>query len=236
MKKLLLMVATFGILSAQAQTAEDVVSKFTQSQGGLQAFNNVKTLKMSGSVTVQGMELPITVQVINGKAVRSDVEVMGSAVISAYKDGKAWTQNPFAGSPDPTDASAETAAELKGQASVASMLMDYKARGHKIELAGQEAVEGIPTYKIKLTQGDNQKATTFYITTADYSLLKSTSSMDMMGQTVEVETIYSDAVVVKGLKFYSSRTQKADGEEFQTIKFDKIEVDVPIDEKIFDKP
>jgi len=236
MKKLLLMIATLGYLSAQAQTAEEIVGKYAQALGGLQAFNNVKTLKMSGSITVQGMELPITVQVVNGKAVRSDVEVMGTAVISSYKDGKAWKQNEFAGAPDPTDVTEGELADLKAQANVSSILMDYKARGHKIEMAGKEAVEGIQTYKIKLTQGDTQKATTFYINASDYSLIKSVANMEMMGQSMDVETYYSDLKEVNGLKFFATRIQKADGEEFQSVKFDKIEVNVPIDEKIFDKP
>ncbi|MFT3675596.1 MAG: hypothetical protein QM781_06830 [Chitinophagaceae bacterium] len=236
MKKLLLMIATLGYLSAQAQTAEEIVGKYAQALGGLQAFNNVKTLKMSGSITVQGMELPITVQVINGKAVRSDVEVMGTAVISAYKDGKAWKQNEFAGAPDPTDVTEGELADLKAQANISSILMDYKARGHKIELAGKEAVEGIQAYKIKLTQGDTQKATMFYIKADDYLLIKSVANMEMMGQSTDVETYYSDLKEVNGLKFFSTRIQKADGEEFQSVKFDKIEVNAPIDEKIFNKP
>ena len=45
--------------------------------GGLEAFNAVKTAKMTGTVSVQGMDLPLTIQIINGKAIRNDVDVMG---------------------------------------------------------------------------------------------------------------------------------------------------------------
>jgi hypothetical protein len=58
----------------------------------------------------------------------------------------------------------------------------------------------------------------------------------MQGQTVTLETWYSDAKVINGLKFFMTRAQKMNGEEFRTTKFDNIELDVTIDEKIFDMP
>ena len=49
------------------------------------------------------MDLPLTVQIINGKAVRSDVEAMGKSIINSYKDGKGWKINPFTGIETVTD-------------------------------------------------------------------------------------------------------------------------------------
>jgi hypothetical protein len=89
---------------------------------------------------------------------------------------------------------------------------------------------------VKLTSKDDSKVTYYFISTADYSLLKSITDRDFQGQTMAVESYYSDLKDFNGLKFYLSRTQKIDGQEFQSIKFDNIELDVPVDEKIFAMP
>lgn len=41
--------------------------------------------------------------------------------------------------------------DIRGLASLASPLMDYKNQGHTVELIGQEDVDGVKTFKLKLT-------------------------------------------------------------------------------------
>src|SRR5258705_6034181 len=112
--------------------------------------------------------------------------------------------------------------------------MDYKARGYTAELLGQETVEGANAYKMKLTTED-KKETTYYIDSKTFLIIKSVAKREMMGQEIEVETYFSDVKEFGGLKFNTSRIQKADGQVFQEAHFDKIELNVPIDEKAFDK-
>lgn len=235
MKKILLSVLSFVFISANAQTADEVIQKYTKAMGGLNAFNAVKTMRMSGTVTLQGMDLPITVQIINGKAVRTDVDAMGQSVIKAYKDGKGWKIDPFSGAAAATDMSNDELIESKTQSMIANQLMDYKARGHKVELQGQEAVEGIKCYKIKLTNKDDGKVTTYFISVADNTLIKSNITRDLQGQEVEVENFASDIKEFGGIKFPMTRTQKIKGQVFQEIKMTSLELNIAIDEKVFEK-
>ena len=230
------MIVSFAFISTNAQTADEVVQKHTKAMGGLSAFNAIKTIRMTGTVKVQGMELPITVQVINGKAVRTDVDAMGQSVIKSYKDGKGWKIDPFSGVATATDMTNEELIDSRGQTRLANQLMDYKARGHKVELQGQEDVEGIKCYKIKLTNKDDSKVTTYYISVADNTLVKSVTARDMQGQQVEVETYSSDIKEHGGIKFPMTRTQKVQGQVLQEIKLTLVELNVAIDEKAFDKP
>ncbi|HET6766845.1 MAG TPA: hypothetical protein VFH08_05585 [Chitinophagaceae bacterium] len=235
MKKILFVIVCFAFISTNAQTADEVIQKHAKAMGGLSAFNAIKTIRMTGTVKVQGMELPITVQVINGKAVRTDVDAMGQSVIKSYKDGKGWKIDPFSGVATATDLTNEELIDSKGQTRLANQLMDYKARGHKVELQGQEDVEGIKCYKIKLTNKDDSKVTTYYISVADNTLVKSVTTRDMQGQQVEVETYSSDIKEHGGIKFPMTRTQKVQGQVLQEIKLTLVELNVAIDEKVFDK-
>jgi hypothetical protein len=203
--------------------------------GGLDAFYKLKTLKFTGIFTTQGTELPITIQTINGRATRSDLELNGQAIITSYKDGKAWTINPFTGATTATDVEGVQLSDLKQQSMVANQLMDYKARGHQVVLVGQVDVEGVKTFHIKLTNKEDGKVANYYLDASTYLLLKSSNTREMMGQEVEIETFYTDIKDINGLKFSMGRVQKIEGQVFQEVTFSKVEVNIPIDEKIFDK-
>lgn len=236
MKKLMIALFSMAITAAHAQTADEVISKYAANMGGLEAFNKVNTVKMTGSVSVQGMDLPITVQILNGKGVRSDVEVMGQTVSSGYSNGNGWKINPMQGASTPTAVSGTELSDLKSQASIASQLMDYKARGHQVELLGQEKTDGVMANKIKLTNKDDNKATIYYINTADNVLIKSVASKSMQGQEMEVSTYYSDLREFNGIKFFMTRSVQMNGEEVQAIVINKVELNVPVDEKSFEMP
>jgi len=236
MKKLLFTLLSFTIISANAQTADEVILKYSNNMGGLDAFNKVTTAKMTGTLSTQGNDLPITIQIVNGKSMRTDVEVNGQEVNNVYNNGKGWKLNPFAGAATPTEATPADLLIFKTQASLANNLMDYKARGHKVELTGQEDVGGVKAYKIILTNKDDGKATSYFISTTDYSLIKSIGKREISGTEYDVETFYSDFKEINGLKFSMNFTQQIDGQTFQEVKYDKVELNVPIDAKIFEMP
>lgn len=235
MKKLFLVLCSFVSVLAHAQTADEVIQKYTATMGGLDAFQKIQTAKFTANLTVQGMDLPMTLQVINGKAMRVDVDVMGQPVVNCYKDGKGWKINPFAGAETATDVEGTELAEFRNQASLASSLMNYKTLGHTVELLGQATVEGIQTHKIKLTNKDDGRSTVFFISTADNLIVKTTSTREMQGVETEVETWFSNVKEFAGLKFYMTRDQKINGQTIQAITYTNVELNVPVDEKIFDK-
>jgi outer membrane lipoprotein-sorting protein len=235
MKKLFFVLIIFSGISSRAQTAEEIIQKYSNTLGGLENFNKLKSLKMNGTVSTQGMDLPITIQIINGKALRSDVEANGQTITNVYKDGKGWKINPYQGITTATDVTGPELTELRSQSFIASQLMDYKARGYKVELGGTEDVEGAKAFKIKLTNTDNQKVSTYYIDANSYMLIKFVTSRQIMGQEMEVESYYKDVKEFEGLKFSTSVTQKIQGQVFQEIHFDKIELNAVIDDKIFEK-
>ena len=236
MKKLLFAVLSFATISAKAQTADDVISKFAANMGGLEVFNKITSAKMTGTYSTQGNELSLITQIINGKGMRTDLELMGQAVTNCYFNGKGWKINPFQGVTTPTEVTGTELNDFKTQSNLANQLMDYKARGHQVELQGEDAVEGIKTYKIKLTNKDDSKVTTYFISTSDYTVIKSATMRQFQGQDTEVESFYSDLKEVNGVKFFMTRDSKIEGQVFQTVKYEKVELNVTVDEKIFEMP
>lgn len=233
----LFLTSLFGLFlfAAQAQTADEIVQKHAATMGGLEALNKVSTYKITGTVSAQGNDLPISIQVINGKAMRNEVEVMGQSVIMVYNNGTGWTINPFTGADMATDITGPQLTELKYQASLASNLIDYKNRGHQVEMAGQEDAEGIKSYKLKLTNKDDGKISFYFINATDYTLIKTVSTREIQGEEVEMETLYSDLKEFNGVKYFMTRVQKMNGEVFSEMHMDKFELNIPVDEAIFKK-
>jgi hypothetical protein len=201
--------------------------------GGLEAFNKTTSAKMTGTVTVQGMELPVVSQILNGKGMRTDVEAMGQTVTNAYGYGKGWKINPFDGATIATEVTGAELISFKAQSNLANNLMDYKNRGHKVELSGQETVDGAKAFKIKLTNKEDNKESYYFISAADYSLLKTISKRTMAGQEMDVETLYSNFKDINSLKFPMNISQEAGGNVVQQIAWSSIELNLPINENIF---
>jgi hypothetical protein len=234
MKKIFVLLLAFAFIKAHSQTVDEIVQKYSNAAGGLDNFKKIKTAKFSGTASAQGQEFPLTVQIINGRAMRTDVEVMGQTITNAFKDGKGWKINPYGGAPTATDATAEELNEFKIQGSLISQLMSYKDNGYKAELLGQEDVQGAKTYKIKLTTDDN-KTTNYFIDANTFALVKTVGMRNLMGQEMELETYYSEVKDIGNIKINMMRSVQSGGQTLQEVHFDKVELDVPIDEKIFDK-
>jgi hypothetical protein len=236
MKKLFVAILALITVSASAQTVDEIISKYAATMGGLDAYNKVTTAKLTGTYSIQGNDLALTVQLVNGKSMRSDVEAMGQAVVNVYYNAKGWKVNPFAGVPDPVDVTGSELSDFKQQSYFAPQLMDYKARGFEVALDGKETVEGIETYKIKVTNKEDGRITYYSISTKDYTMIRSVTTREIQGQQVNIESWFSDLKDIgNGMKFFMTRDAKMDGQVIQTVKYDKIELNVPIDEKIFER-
>ena len=237
MKTIFSFLLSLVLTSVYGQTADEVIQKYTEAMGGLDAFNKIETAKITGTLTSQGQEFPIIINIVNGKSMRTDVNVKGQMVTNAYDKGKGWKINPFENIGAATEVTApDDLALLKIQASLANNLMDYKKRGHKVELLGQEIIEGINTNKIALTSKDDGKTTIFYISTTDNKLLRTDSKQKIQGNEYDAQTWYSDFKTYKGLVFGTHFIRKIEGTVFQEIKYDTVELNVPVDEKMFKMP
>lgn len=162
MKRSLLLLSFFIAGAVQAQTADEIIQKYTAAMGGLDAFNKVTSARITGNIISQGTPMPLTIQLINNKAVRTDVDAMGQEIVTVYNKGAGWKINPYTGAETATELSGQELNEARLQTSLVNNLMDHKKRGHSVELAGQEDVEGIKCYKIKLVSADDKDDAVFY--------------------------------------------------------------------------
>jgi hypothetical protein len=234
---LLSIVTAFTVFTASAQTADDIINKTIDALGGKDVISKINSMNIEATMQVMGNEAQNTVTVLNGKGYRSESEFNGQKIITAVTDKGGWMINPMAGANDATVLPADQFKSYKEQLYVGGPLVNnYAALGYKAELQGQEKVGSVNAYKIKLTSKDSVE-TTYYIDATTYYPIKSVRHGSMMGQDVEITTTMSNYKKTDGGLVAPYSVDLDFGGQFQistTIK--KIELNKPVDPKIFDMP
>ena len=239
MHRLLLAFAILIVATASAfsQTADEIVGKYIKTVGGMEKIEAVKSIRRTGKVIAGGgFEIPIVEENKRPNLVRQDIIIQGLIGTSAY-DGKAgWKIQPWQGKKD-----AETMGEGELKAIIEESdfdgpLVNYKAKGNKVEYVGMDEVEGTDAYKLKVTLA-NGETRYFYMDTDYFVPIKIETKRIVRGNEIEFETVLGDYKEVAGWYMPYSIEVGAKGSQFkQKIAYDKIEANVPIDDKRFAMP
>ncbi|HAO45389.1 MAG TPA: hypothetical protein PLZ45_10655 [Ferruginibacter sp.] len=209
---------------AQAQTADDVVNKYIDALGGKEKLSSLNSVRLSGSMSIQGNDIAITVTKLHMKGMRMDISVMGTENYQIITPGKGVMFMPVQGMASPTDMPEDAVKAAQSQLDVQSALLNYKDKGTAVEFLGAEGND----YKLKVTF-KNGISTTYFIGKSDNRLNKSVSKRSINGEEMEIETTYSNYKQVDGFWFAFTVTSSVQGE----TNYDKIETNVKVDESIF---
>jgi hypothetical protein len=225
------------VFAAQTQTADEIIAKHLEAMGG-NAWEAVKTMKMESRISVQaapGMVIPMTMTVVNLKAARVEVSVMGMTQISCINGDKGWANNPFAGQMEAQALTSDQVMEMKGMTDLSGSLYNYKAKGYLVEYEGKEDLEGTLVHKIKIVKSPTQTEYALIDPQSWYQIKNITVSI-VDGKEIANETIYSNFNQEGGLVFpYSiEQTNPMMGSSVTTVM--AIRINEAVDEKIFEMP
>ena len=226
-RTLLALLLLVNVHTVKAQTVDEVIDKFINAIGGKEKMLALNSVKMDGNLNTQGFDVGIVVTVLNGKGARTDISVPGmSEGYRIVTPARGWNFLPFQGMAGPEDAPEDQVQSGQSQLDLQSPLLNYAAKGHKVELLGKEKVDGADCYKLKITY-KNGKATTLFINTTTYYKVKSISKMKGIDE--DLETTYSDfRKLPEGYVFPFSQTNLSG-----TIFYTSIGINIPVDENIF---
>lgn len=230
MKKIVFVLT--GLLVAaviNAQTLEEIVKKYSEANKQ-DKVSALKTIKITGKMSMMGMDLPLEMWMKNPNKIKTVTNFNGQEMISVFDGVKGYSINPMTGSAEPVEMTAD---QVK-QAQTSNLFNNYMAtylKEGKLTLVGEENVNDKPTYKIKVNL-DGVNTTDMFIDKGSYLLVKNTTTVNSQGTTVTVDSYPSDYKEVNGLLLPMKTTSSAQGMEFSII-FDKVEVDIPIEDSVF---
>lgn len=222
-------------LHVSAQSVDEIIKKNLEAKGGIQKIKAVKTVKVTAKIIQQGLEIPLIIQQKRPRMVRVDVTFQGKSQTTAYDGESGWKTDPFQGSPDPEKIAGDDLKQAEEQADIDGALVDYKDKGHTVELLGKEDLEGTAVYKLKLTL-KNGDVRDIYIDAGNYLELKVTMKRKTPGGEIELDQYVGNYKPVNGLMFPFSIETKVKGQTANQIMIDKVEIDVPVDDSLFKMP
>jgi hypothetical protein len=229
---------------SSAQTVDEIINKYVDSIGGKDKLTSIKSIYMEGSRQMMGNEVTVRVTKEQGKLSRMEFEMGSTNGFVLITDKDAWTYIPMR-SPTPTKLPDNAVAGMQTDLDIAGPLVNYAAKGHKVELIGKDTLNGNACYKIKLTTASG-KEINYWIDAKTYLLTQ--SSQKGGGKNPEAhnnnigaggnETIvtYKDYSPVDGILIAHTIETKSTGGsgrmDGSTI-FDKIELNGTVDPKLY---
>lgn len=232
---LILSLTALFCIHASAQTVDELIKKNIDAKGGVQKVKAIKSVKASAKVSQGGIEIPITVQQKRPNMVRMDMTFQGKAMVQAYDGETGWQINPFQGSSEAEKMAGDELKDVQEQADMDGPLIDYKEKGHTVELIGKEDVEGTPAYKLKVTL-KNGDVRNYYLDAESYLELKVNSKRKTPGGEIEVDQFVGNYKPVDGVIFPFSIDTKVKGQTVSQITIEKMELGVAIEDSVFKLP
>jgi len=238
--QLVLALLLFAAANARAVTVDELIAKNVKARGGIEKIRAIQSLRTSGKMFVGGggfsLEI-VYVQMIKRPAmIRQEFNMQGLTAVSAYDGSVGWQIQPFGGRLDPEKLAADNVKGLKLQADLDGPLVDYAAKGSKVEYLGTEDVDGTDAYKLKVTLKDGDIL--YIYLDPDYFLeIREIAQAKIRGAEVEVEEDLGNYERVNGVMLPFSIESGAKGQAKDTkITIEKVEINGPLDTKLFRFP
>ncbi len=225
------LVALTILISAQtlhAQSVDEIISKYVDALGGKEKLSSLKTVRMEATMNSNGTDIDITITKSQFVGQRIDIAVMGMNGYQIYTPTAGWSFMPFAGQTTPEAMKDEQVKSAASSLDVQGNLFNFKEKGNTLELIGKENVGAAECYKIKATLKSG-KIITYFIDTKTHYIAKSVSTQNVNGEEKEVENVYANYKPTSNGFIFPYSSTNVQGE----MNFSKIEVNVPVDDKIF---
>jgi len=220
----------------QTPTVDEIVAKNLAARGGLDKLRGLQTMKMTGTINVQGMDMPLTVMTKRPNLLFQEMTMQGQRMVSAFDGAKVWAINPMLG-PGPRELTGQQADMIRDQASFDGPLVNYKDRGDTLEMAGSADLGGAKAWKLKLTRKIGGRSMFIYVD-ADTGLEKQWSAtVEQGGMTIDVDTVMLDyQPTPEGVLVARSMRTLVGGQQQGLLKVLTVEYNVPIEDAAFQMP
>ncbi|MFH2057003.1 MAG: hypothetical protein ABIJ61_13675 [bacterium] len=229
----ILVILSFSAAAFAVETAEGLVAKNLAARGGLENLQKLTSLRATGkNMLPGGSEVPMVILQKRPQQFRLESNFNGHTTTMGSDGKQAWRTSALGGA-HPMDT--EQALVVQLQTDFDGVLLDYKERGYKLELVGDEELGAAVVYHLKLTHPDLADLDV-YLDANNY-LEKSITATRMVGDNPwTVSSFFADYRELAGVKVpYAIQVRTAD-RVAADIRIDKIEANVPLDDSLFKMP
>jgi hypothetical protein len=231
MKKLFVLLPAVLVASVcSAQSLDEIINKY-YAANGTEILGKASTLYIEGNVSQMGTEMPIFVSVKKPDKVKVVITFNGMDIVTAYDGEKGFMINPLSGATDPVEIPEDQLASVQDYNMFRdNMLINFKAG--RVKLDGVEDVNGKPAYRLTITD-EAGTVTGSYIDKESFLTVKTTATVNQMGQEMVVESYITEYMDINGVKFAKVIKQMVNGMELGGMTFTLVELDRPMEDSVF---
>ena len=229
--RLVLMAGLAGLslpaAAAETMTADALVAKTLEASGGADKLRAITSLHTVGRLRLGGgIEARTESFAVAPDKIRFEFSLQGLTAVNAWDGKDAWAIQPFQGRRDPQKISGDDAKGLILAADIGGPLLDWKAKGSRIEYLGTEDIDGTDAHKLRITfkNGDSRVS---FIGPDHFLEIRIEDHQFVRGQEQVNTTDLGEYALVDGVYFPFEQGQS---------QIEKIEVNTPIDGAMFAFP
>jgi hypothetical protein len=152
LSRILLSFVLFTGLAAEsiAQSAQDVVNKYLLAMGGKEKLQSINSLYQEGiAVLDNGAQAVCHTWRVYDRVYREEVTLATGKLVIVVTPRQGWSSGPGTGGlfRPMTDKQFKS---MESEIDPGGPLVDYGAKGNKLEMAGRDTVNGQPCYKLRV--------------------------------------------------------------------------------------
>jgi hypothetical protein len=219
-----------SLAAAQSLSVEQIVAKNVEAKGGLERIKSVETIKQTGTVTMAGMQVPLTLYAKRPNMVRQEMTVQGKTILNGFDGRVAWILNPLV-SPMAAVVAGPQAEQIRADSSFDGPLIEYEAQGYTVRLESPAEEDGRKLIHLRLV-AKTGRVTHVYLDASTFLDVKHTSESDQL----KLEQRFEDYRTVSGFKAPFVTRTVVNGVTQSEMRLDKIEFNVPVEDAFFRLP
>jgi hypothetical protein len=229
--------ALLSIAAAPAPTVDEIVARHVAARGGQRALSAVRTLRMTGRAFAgPGREAIVRREVARPGRIRTEFVFQGTTGVYVWDGTTGARVSPLDGSLEAQPLAPEGAEISAEQADFEGPLVDWKGKGHTVELVGSAALPGGSAHELKVTLKTGAVRRLF-VDAATGQVVKTTSTRRLRGRETEFETLYGDYRETGGVSFARSIEIGARGRpQRMRVVVESVELNPKLDDARFTLP
>lgn len=224
--------------SASPSRVDEVVDAHLAARGGKDRLQALRSIRQTGTITASDGRVARIVREIQRPGLfRLEFTYQGTTSVFAHDGKTGWQIAPLQGQFEPREMPPEAdAAGGLDQRDIEGPLVDWRKKGHTVELVGRESIAGAEADKLKVTLQDGVVRYD-YVDVASHMVVRSDVPRLVQGHRVVLESTFSDFRNVSGIVFpHHLEIQVKDRPQVLKIAVEKIELDPQLDLASFQMP
>jgi outer membrane lipoprotein-sorting protein len=224
---------SWSMTSLSAQSADEIVKKMIDAQGGKKVYESIKDMTVKGTLEIiqQGLDAEITIYKKEPDKRREDIEVMGMLITSAYDGTMAWGTNQQTMAVEEFTGEQLVRAKREAMPVIAPLYPEKFGITHSLK--GKETIEGKEYWVLERDYPNDFKIMMF-LDTETYLPYKTVATIvDAMGTEHDVAQFQSDYKTVNGLVMAHSMSQVVDDVEAIILTVTEVTFNTGLDDSMF---